>query len=123
MIDKAPEERERGITINTAHVEYETANRHYAHVDCPGHADYVAGVHERFQSSLKYLHETYENQIYISIMHQFTPLSNVKKYPELNRKITDREYDEVVDFAIDIGIGKRFYPGGGDGGGEFYSGI
>ena len=40
MIDKAPEERERGITINTAHVEYETANRHYAHVDCPGHADY-----------------------------------------------------------------------------------
>ena len=41
MIDKAPEERERGITINTAHVEYETANRHYAHVDCPGHADYV----------------------------------------------------------------------------------
>ena len=41
MIDKAPEERERGITINTSHVEYETAKRHYAHVDCPGHADYV----------------------------------------------------------------------------------
>ena len=40
MIDKAPEERERGITINTSHVEYETAKRHYAHVDCPGHADY-----------------------------------------------------------------------------------
>ncbi|WP_292997386.1 GTP-binding protein, partial [Novosphingobium sp. UBA6272] len=40
-IDKAPEERERGITISTAHVEYETAARHYAHVDCPGHADYV----------------------------------------------------------------------------------
>ena len=40
-IDKAPEERERGITINTAHVEYETEKRHYAHVDCPGHADYV----------------------------------------------------------------------------------
>ena len=40
-IDKAPEERERGITINTAHVEYETDARHYAHVDCPGHADYV----------------------------------------------------------------------------------
>ena len=44
MIDKAPEERERGITINTAHVEYETANRHYAHVDCPGHADYVKNM-------------------------------------------------------------------------------
>ena len=40
-IDSAPEEKERGITINTAHIEYETANRHYAHVDCPGHADYV----------------------------------------------------------------------------------
>ena len=40
-IDKAPEERERGITISTSHVEYETENRHYAHVDCPGHADYA----------------------------------------------------------------------------------
>jgi elongation factor Tu len=44
MIDKAPEERARGITISTAHVEYETANRHYAHVDCPGHADYVKNM-------------------------------------------------------------------------------
>ncbi len=44
MIDKAPEERERGITINTAHVEYETDARHYAHVDCPGHADYVKNM-------------------------------------------------------------------------------
>ena len=43
-IDKAPEERERGITINTSHVEYETAKRHYAHVDCPGHADYVKNM-------------------------------------------------------------------------------
>lgn len=43
-IDKAPEEKERGITINTAHVEYQTANRHYAHVDCPGHADYVKNM-------------------------------------------------------------------------------
>ena len=44
QIDKAPEEKERGITINTAHVEYETDNRHYAHVDCPGHADYVKNM-------------------------------------------------------------------------------
>ena len=44
MIDKAPEERERGITINTAHVEYETDSRHYAHVACPGHADYVKNM-------------------------------------------------------------------------------
>src|SRR3984893_18541503 len=44
QIDKAPEERERGITISTTHVEYETKNRHYAHVDCPGHADYVKNM-------------------------------------------------------------------------------
>ena len=44
QIDKAPEERERGITISTAHVEYETDKRHYAHVDCPGHADYVKNM-------------------------------------------------------------------------------
>src|SRR5258708_25819235 len=44
QIDKAPEEKARGITINTAHVEYETDKRHYAHVDCPGHADYVKNM-------------------------------------------------------------------------------
>ena len=44
QIDKAPEEKERGITINTSHVEYETENRHYAHVDCPGHADYIKNM-------------------------------------------------------------------------------
>ena len=44
QIDKAPEERARGITINTAHVEYETEARHYAHVDCPGHADYIKNM-------------------------------------------------------------------------------
>ena len=43
-IDNAPEEKERGITINTAHVEYQTKSRHYAHVDCPGHADYVKNM-------------------------------------------------------------------------------
>ena len=43
-IDNAPEEKERGITINTSHVEYQTENRHYAHVDCPGHADYVKNM-------------------------------------------------------------------------------
>ena len=44
QIDNAPEEKERGITINSSHIEYETANRHYAHVDCPGHADYVKNM-------------------------------------------------------------------------------
>jgi elongation factor Tu len=43
-IDKAPEEKERGITINSAHVEYESEKRHYAHVDCPGHADYIKNM-------------------------------------------------------------------------------
>ena len=43
-IDNAPEEKARGITINTAHIEYQTANRHYAHVDCPGHADYIKNM-------------------------------------------------------------------------------
>ena len=43
-IDKAPEEKRRGITITTAHVEYETAKRHYAHIDCPGHADYIKNM-------------------------------------------------------------------------------
>jgi len=47
-IDAAPEEKERGITINTAHVEYETSVRHYAHVDCPGHADYVKNMVTRW---------------------------------------------------------------------------
>jgi elongation factor Tu len=44
QIDKAPEEKARGVTISIAHVEYETANRHYAHVDCPGHADYIKNM-------------------------------------------------------------------------------
>ena len=44
QIDKAPEERERGITINIAHVEYQTEKRHYAHIDCPGHADYIKNM-------------------------------------------------------------------------------
>src|SRR3546814_10253836 len=52
QIDKAPEEKARGIMINTAHVEYETANRHYAHVDCPGHADYRSEEHTSELQSL-----------------------------------------------------------------------
>jgi len=50
-IDNAPEEKARGITINTAHVEYQTANRHYGHVDCPGHADYIKVI---INSALSY---------------------------------------------------------------------
>lgn len=57
---------------------------------------------------LKYLHETYGDTIYISIMNQFTPLSNLEKYQELNRKITDEEYETLVDYAIEIGIENGF---------------
>ncbi len=57
---------------------------------------------------LKYLYDTYGNQIYISIMNQFTPLSNVAAYPQLNRKITEEEYEELVDYAIELGIEQGF---------------
>ena len=72
----------------------------------------LPGCTKDSKAVLSYLHETYGNEIYISIMHQFTPLSNVKKYPELNRRITEREYNEVVDFAIDIGIENGFIQDG-----------
>ena len=57
---------------------------------------------------VKYLHDTYGDKIYISIMNQFTPLSNLEKYPELNRRITDEEYETLVDYAIEIGIENGF---------------
>ena len=57
---------------------------------------------------IRYLYETYGNQIYISIMNQFTPLANVEAYPELNRKITEEEYEELVDYAIELGVEQGF---------------
>jgi putative pyruvate formate lyase activating enzyme len=57
---------------------------------------------------IKYLHETYGNKIYMSIMNQYTPLTEVSQYPEINRKITDEEYDELVDYAVDIGVENGF---------------
>lgn len=68
----------------------------------------LPGCMEDSKRILKYLHETYGNTIYISIMNQFTPLSNLEKYPELNRKITAEEYDALVDYAINIGIENGF---------------
>lgn len=68
----------------------------------------LPGCMEDSMQILKYLHETYGDTIYISIMNQFTPLSNLEKYPELNRKITDEEYETLVDYAIDIGIENGF---------------
>ena len=68
----------------------------------------LPGCMEDSMQILKYLHETYGDTIYISIMNQFTPLSNMEKYPELNRKITDEEYETLVDYAIEIGIENGF---------------
>lgn len=68
----------------------------------------LPGCMEDSMQILKYLHETYGDMIYISIMNQFTPLSNLEKYPELNRRITDEEYETLVDYAIEIGIENGF---------------
>lgn len=68
----------------------------------------LPGCTKDSKAVLRYLHETYGDHIYISIMHQFTPLPNVEKYPELNRRITKREYNDVVDFALAIGIENGF---------------
>lgn len=68
----------------------------------------LPGCMEDSMQILKYLHDTYGDMIYISIMNQFTPLSNLEKYPELNRRITDEEYETLVDYAIDIGIENGF---------------
>ena len=68
----------------------------------------LPGCMEDSMQILKYLHETYGDKIYISIMNQFTPLSNLEKYPELNRRITDEEYETLVDYAIEIGIENGF---------------
>ena len=68
----------------------------------------LPGCMEDSKEILKYLHDTYKEQIYISIMNQFTPLENVAKFTELNRKITDEEYEELIDYAIEIGIEQGF---------------
>ena len=57
---------------------------------------------------IKYLYETYGNQIYISLMNQYTPLSHVEKYPELNKKVSKRSYEKYIDYAIEIGIENGF---------------
>ena len=71
------------------------------HLILPGHT-------RNSKKVLKLLYKTFGKQIYISIMNQFTPLSNLEKYPELNRRITDEEYETLVDYAIDIGIENGF---------------
>lgn len=68
----------------------------------------LPGCMEDSKEILKYLYDTYGNQIYISIMNQFTPLRNVEAFPELNRKITEAEYDALTDYAIELGIEQGF---------------
>lgn len=60
------------------------------------------------KSVIKYLYENYKNTIYISVMNQFTPLENLADYPELNRKITDEEYNDIIDYALSLGIENAF---------------
>lgn len=68
----------------------------------------LPGQKEDSKAVLRYLHETYGNSVYISIMNQFTPLAGLEKYPELNRRVTQEEYEEVVDYAISLGIERGF---------------
>lgn len=68
----------------------------------------LPGCVEDSKAVIRYLYETYGNRIYISIMNQFTPLPGVKKYPELNRRVTEEEYEEVVDYAISLGVENGF---------------
>jgi putative pyruvate formate lyase activating enzyme len=68
----------------------------------------LPGCLEDSKQILEYLYHTFQDNIFISIMNQYTPLAHVKSYPELNRKITDKEYDELVDYAISLGVENGF---------------
>lgn len=68
----------------------------------------LPGCMEDSKRIVQYLYETYGENIYISIMNQFTPLKHVERYPELNRKVTEQEYDELVDYAIELGVENGF---------------
>lgn len=73
----------------------------------------LPGCVEDSKAVIKYLYETYGNTIYVSIMNQFTPLAGLERYPELNRRVTDEEYEEVVDYAIGLGVECGFIQEGG----------
>lgn len=73
----------------------------------------LPGCTEDSKAVIRYLYETYGDRIYISIMNQFTPLAGVEKYPEINRRVTETEYDEVVDYAIGLGVEHGFIQEGG----------
>jgi len=68
----------------------------------------LPGYVEDSKKVIKYLYDTYGDDVYLSIMNQYTPLQHVEKFPEINRKVTDEEYDDVVDFAVEIGVENAF---------------
>ncbi len=73
----------------------------------------LPGLKEDSKKILSYLYHTYHDQIYLSIMNQYTPIRTFAKYPELNKKIDDSDYDEIINFALDLGIKKAFMQEGG----------
>ncbi len=73
----------------------------------------LPGLKEDSKKILNYLYQTYHDQIYISIMNQYTPMKHFQKYPELNQKISDSDYEEVINYALDLGIKKAFIQEGG----------
>ena len=68
----------------------------------------LPGCAEDSKAVVRYLHETYGDRVYLSIMNQFTPIGDLGQYPELNRRVTEEEYDEVVDYAIELGVENGF---------------
>ena len=68
----------------------------------------LPGGLEDSKKIIKYLYETYGDEVYISIMNQYTPMKKFEKHPELNRRVTEAEYDELVDYAIDLGVENGF---------------
>ena len=76
------------------------------HLLLPGHLKNAKEV-------VRYVYETYGNQVYISLMNQYTPLPGMEKWPELNRKVTKREYERLLDFAVELGVENGFIQEGG----------
>lgn len=73
----------------------------------------LPGYLENAKAMVKYVYETYEEQVFLSLMNQYTPLPQVEAFPEINRKVTEEEYDELVDYAIEIGVENGFIQEGG----------
>ena len=73
----------------------------------------LPGQKEEAKAVVRYLYETYGDRIYLSLLNQFTPVGDLSDYPELNRRVTKREYEEVVDYALALGVERGFIQEGG----------